>query len=105
MSTPYRIDDDGFLENPEDWEPAFARWTAEQSQLALTDAHWELIHQTRAFYREYGFSPSMRPLVKYIGMHLGPDKGRSIYLMQLFPPSPARLLSQLAGLHKPKNCL
>jgi sulfur relay (sulfurtransferase) DsrC/TusE family protein len=25
--------------------------------------------------------------------------------MTLFPPSPARQLCKLAGLHKPKNCL
>ncbi len=47
----------------------------------------------------------MRPLVKYCALKLGPDKGRSIYLMSLFPGSPAKLGSKIAGLPKPDNCL
>lgn len=101
----YLVDEEGFLENPDHWDRAFAERVAAEEGIGLTEEHWSLIEQARNFYLEFGFSPSMRPLVKYIGMNLGPDKGRSIYLMQLFPPSPARLLSKLAGLHKPKNCL
>lgn len=101
----FETDDEGFLENPEHWSEAFAEDCARREGLTLGPEHWELILQTRAFYRQYGFSPSMRPLVKFIGINLGPEKGRSLYLMKLFPPSPARLLSKLAGLHKPENCL
>ena len=36
---------------------------------------------------------------------LGKEKSRSIYLMQLFPPSPARVASKIAGLPRPENCL
>lgn len=101
----YTIDEEGFLDNPAEWDDGFVVQTAEKLGLTLTAEHWELIRATRQFFEEYGFSPSMRPLVKFIGMQLSPEKGRSIYLMQLFPPSPAKLLSQLAGLHKPKHCL
>lgn len=105
MRGHFSVDDEGFLNDPADWNECFATATAESEGILLTELHWELIRLTRGFYAEYGFSPSMRPLVKYTNMHLGPEKGRSIYLMKLFPPSPARLLSKLAGLHKPKNCL
>jgi len=105
VTSDFRVDDEGFLENPETWSEAFVLVVAAEDKLVLTDEHWQLIRLVRQFYEEYGFSPSMRPLVKYAGMHLGPEKGRSIHLMRLFPPSPARLLSKLAGLHKPKNCL
>ena len=47
----------------------------------------------------------MRPLVKYCRLNLGADKGSSIYLMSLFPGSPAKLGSKIAGLPKPENCL
>lgn len=101
----YPVDEEGFLEDASLWREDFARHVAAEENLTLTAEHWALIEQTRNFHQEYGFSPSMRPLVKYIGMNLGPEKGRSVYLNALFPPSPARLLSKLAGLHKPKNCL
>jgi tRNA 2-thiouridine synthesizing protein E len=47
----------------------------------------------------------MRILVKHVRSQLGEEKGNSIYLMQLFPGSPAKLASKLAGLPKPDNCL
>ena len=101
----YDVDDEGFLTDPSLWNADFAASVAAEEHIELTEDHWQLIHATRQFYDEYGFSPSMRPLVKFIGMNLGPDKGKSLYLMKMFPPSPARLLSKCAGLHKPKNCM
>jgi tRNA 2-thiouridine synthesizing protein E len=50
-------------------------------------------------------SPAMRALVKYTEKKLGPEKGRSIYLLNLFPPSPAKVASKIAGLPRPTNCL
>ena len=44
-------------------------------------------------------------LVNYVKVHLGVEQGNSLYLMGLFPGSPARVGSRIAGLPKPKNCL
>ena len=82
-----------------------ARQIAGAEGLELSEAHWEIIYLLRDFYREFDNSPAMRPLVKYCVLKLGPDKGRSIYLMSLFPGSPAKLGSKIAGLPKPDNCL
>ena len=99
------FDKEGFLRSLEDWTPEIAEQIAAREQLALTDAHWELIRLLRDYYREFDSSPAMRPLVKYCALKLGSDKGRSIYLMSLFPGSPAKLGSKIAGLPKPDNCL
>ncbi|MBQ0713132.1 MAG: TusE/DsrC/DsvC family sulfur relay protein [Porticoccus sp.] len=93
------------LENLDAWSDLRARQLAKDEGIELTDAHWEILQVARQFYSEYGFSPSMRPLIKYIATHLDISKARSIYLMQLFPPSPARITAKIAGLPKPKNCL
>jgi tRNA 2-thiouridine synthesizing protein E len=82
-----------------------AEHLAAQEGLELTEAHWEVLHLLRDFYARYAHSPAMRPLVKAVKQSLGDDKGRSIYLMQLFPGSPAKLAARLAGLPKPDNCL
>ena len=97
--------DEGFLANHEDWSETLASSLALHENLELTAEHLEILHLARNFYSEYGFSPSMRPLSKYIAIHADLNKGRSIYLMQLFPGSPAKLISKIAGLPKPKNCL
>lgn len=98
-------DAEGFLENLAHWNPAVATEIAQEAHIQLTPSHWELIHLIRAFYHTYELSPAMRPLIKYASQHLGPDKGKSLYFLTLFPGSPAKLLAKIAGLPKPENCL
>ena len=99
------FDKEGFLRKLSDWEPSVAKQIAGAEDLDLTPAHWEILHLLRDYYLQYDSSPAMRPLVKYCALQLGADKGRSIYLMSLFPGSPAKIGSKIAGLPKPDNCL
>jgi tRNA 2-thiouridine synthesizing protein E len=99
------FDAEGFLRRLEDWSPAVAEQIAAAEGIDLGPRHWELIELLRAYYREFDSSPAMRPLVKYCRQRLGEDKGRSIYLLSLFPGSPAKLGSKIAGLPRPENCL
>lgn len=98
-------DKEGFLRNLSDWTPAVAEDIAAREGIELTDAHWEIIGLLREFYTRFEASPANRALVKFVAVELGPDKGRSVYLMKLFPGSPAKLGSKIAGLPKPENCL
>ncbi|WP_444884654.1 TusE/DsrC/DsvC family sulfur relay protein [Microbulbifer sp. PSTR4-B] len=99
------LDKEGYLRDLNDWNRDVAEELAHAEKIELTNAHWEVIELLQEFYRQFELSPAMRPLVKFIGQHLGSEKGRSIYLMQLFPPSPAKIASKIAGLPKPTNCL
>lgn len=99
------FDDEGYLRSLQDWTPSVAEQIAQQEGIELTPAHWELIEVIREFYQLFEHSPAMRPLVKAVTLKLGSDKGKSIYLMKLFPGSPAKLLAKIAGLPKPDNCL
>lgn len=101
----YPTDKEGYLRRREDWTPELAEALARQEAITLTGKHWEIIKLLREFYVEYQISPAMRPLVKRVGQVLGPEKARSIYLLQLFPPSPAKIASKIAGLPRPTNCL
>ncbi len=98
-------DKEGFLSNPGDWSPEIAQALAEAEGLDLTDAHWEIIHHLRAFYETHEMAPAMRIFVKSVRTALGEEKGNSIYLMQLFPGSPAKRACRIAGLPRPTNCL
>jgi len=99
------LDPEGYLTRLDDWSAATAEALAATEGLTLTPAHWEVIGVLRAFYQQYQISPAMRILVKQLKLELGAEKGSSIYLMQLFPGSPAKLASKIAGLPKPTNCL
>jgi len=99
------FDKEGFLTDLSSWNTEVASQIASQEAIELLDAHWEIIQLTRAFYQKYDLSPSMRVLIKHIANTLGKDKGRSIYLLKLFPGSPAKLICKIAGLPKPTNCI
>lgn len=98
-------DKEGFLRDLAKWNPDIARAIAASEGIRLTEAHWEIIELLREFYRRFEASPANRALVKFAAQELGAEKGRSIYLLTLFPGSPAKLGSKIAGLPKPDNCL
>ena len=99
------FDKEGFLRNLDEWNPEVAKQIALGEGIELTAAHWEILTLLRSYYQEFDASPAMRPLVKYCALKLGTGKGKSIYLMRLFPGSPAKIGSKIAGLPKPENCL
>lgn len=99
------LDQDGFLVHLADWNESVAHVLGQAENVEVGAEHMEVILAVRRFYQQYQLSPAMRPLVKYIGLELGAEKGNSLYLLKLFPGSPAKLVSKLAGLPKPDNCL
>lgn len=101
------LDEEGYLQNLSDWSEELALAFAQTVDIELSDDHWELVKAMRDFYHQFELSPAMRPFVKYVGQTLGTGKGKSIYLMQLFPGqgSPVKRIALIAGLPKPDNCL
>lgn len=98
-------DNEGYLTNLNEWSPEVAAHIASNEGVELTEPHWEIIRLIRQFYQTFNLSPAMRPLVKYAHQNLGPDKGKSVYLLMLFPGSPPKLAAKIAGLPRPANCL
>ncbi|WP_257294011.1 TusE/DsrC/DsvC family sulfur relay protein [Endozoicomonas sp. YOMI1] len=101
---PLNLDNDGYLANLDEWNTEAATELAALEGIVLTAAHWEVIDALRTFYQQYELAPNQRPFVKHIANTLGKDKGNSLYLMTLFPESPARVAARIAGLPRPTNC-
>jgi tRNA 2-thiouridine synthesizing protein E len=99
------VDSAGFLKHLDQWNVDVAQHIAEAEGIVLTDQHWEILWLLRDFYAEFALSPAMRPLVKYVAQKLGTAKGNSAYLLGLFPDSPAKRASKIAGLPRPDHCL
>jgi TusE/DsrC/DsvC family sulfur relay protein len=99
------LDADGYLNALEDWDESIARELATLESISLNQDYWELIKLVRQYYQEFNHTPAMRPLVKWIKLEIGPEKGNSIYLHKLFPISPAKQLARISGLPKPTRCL
>lgn len=103
--TPLTLDKHGYLADMQQWNKQVAEEFARLENIALTDAHWEVVHFVRQFYLEFNTSPAIRILVKAMEQQLGPDKGNSKYLFMLFPQGPAKQATRIAGLPKPAKCL
>ena len=99
------FDADGFLRDHSQWSAALAAQIAAREGLELSPAHWEIIALLREFYRRFEAAPANRALANFVARELDADKGRSAYLLSLFPGSPATLGSKIAGLPRPDNCL
>jgi len=98
-------DEEGYLVNLAEWNEECAKKLSEQDELELTESHWEVINFLREYYDEYQIAPAVRVLTKAIGKKLGPEKGNSKYLYELFPYGPAKQACRFAGLPKPTGCV
>lgn len=101
----YETDEEGYLANLNEWDPAVGALMAKIDNCELTDSHWEVINFLREYYEEYQIAPAVRVLTKAIGKKLGADKGNSKYLYELFPYGPAKQACKYAGLPKPTGCV
>ena len=75
------------------------------TQVPGTDWLEKRLQLMRDFHARRGIAPVMRILVKLVEKEFGPEKGNSLYLLKLFPGSPARVASRIAGLPRPANCI
>ena len=78
---------------------------ATAENIDMTQNHWEVVNFLREYYNEYQIAPAVRVLTKAIGKKLGPEKGNSQYLYELFPYGPAKQACKIAGLPKPTGCV
>jgi TusE/DsrC/DsvC family sulfur relay protein len=101
----YETDEEGYLLNLGEWNEEVAAYLAQQEGVNMTEQHWEVITFLRDYYNEFQIAPAVRVLTKAIGKKLGPEKGNSQYLYELFPYGPAKQACKIAGLPKPTGCV
>ena len=93
------IDEDGFIQDPSQWNSEVAAALARTEGVdELTEIHWKLVNYLRGYYLEFGTAPMIRKLCKETGMKLN-----QIY--ELFPTGPAKGACKVAGLPKPTGCV
>ena len=97
--TPVEIDDEGFLQRPEQWTVEMGAEIARSAGIdPLTDRHWQVVHFMRDTYLRTGTAPTIRTLGKASGVPV-----KELY--QLFPKGPAKLAAKIAGIPKPRGCI
>ncbi len=98
-SLKIQVDEDGFMENPEEWNEDVAKALGTTEDVhELTEEHWKVINYLRDYFKQYGIAPMIRKLCKETGFPL-----KKIY--ELFPSGPAKGACKVAGLAKPTGCV
>ena len=93
------VDDEGFLQSPEQWTREIGEEIARENGIAeLTDRHWQVVDFMRETYLRDGAAPSIRTLGKASGVPI-----KELY--QLFPKGPAKLAAKIGGIPKPRGCI
>ena len=103
--TPIEADEEGYITDISLWNPELALLIAEGENIEMSDDAWEVVNFLRSYYEEYQIAPAVRVLTKAIKKTLGPEKGNSKYLYELFPYGPAKQACKIAGLPKPTGCV
>ena len=97
--TTVEVDDEGFFADHTDWTETMAPALAAEAGITeLTEDHWSVIKFMRTDFEEKGESPTLRRVTSQTGI---PTKS----LFQLFPKKPAKKMSYVAGIPKPKGCV
>ena len=92
------LDEDGFLEDPNQWDEEVANAIAATEDVELTDEHWAIINYLRDYYAEFGVAPMVRKMLR--------DTGKSnAEIYELFPSGPGKGACKIAGLMKPTGCV
>jgi TusE/DsrC/DsvC family sulfur relay protein len=99
------IDEDGYIVNLDDWSKGLAEDIAKIEGIEMTESHWEVVNFLRDYYQKYQIAPMIKILVKEIGKVMGPEKGNTKYLYELYPGGPAKQACKIAGLPKPTGCV
>ncbi len=100
------LDEEGHLLDHTLWTPEVAQQLADTLAVTLTDDHYRILQQVRAFHAEFNHPPSTRPLIKYLMKTLPEMQISNQLLQQMFNTGlVARHVNRIAGLPKPPNCL
>lgn len=92
-----KVNDEGYLEDPEQWNKEIANEIAKEEEIDLTDKHFEVLQFIRDKYLA-GEALTIRKVGKSGIVDI---KG----LYQLFPGGPLKKSSRIAGIPKPTSCV
>lgn len=93
------VDEDGFIQDPDQWDEGVAKALAETEGVTeMTEDHWKLVNYLRDYYLKFQIAPMIRKLCKETGFDLK-------YIYQMFPSGPAKGACKVAGLPKPTGCV
>jgi tRNA 2-thiouridine synthesizing protein E len=97
-----RVDGEGYLIDPADWNEQVARELARQERIVLSDEHWAVIRFMREYYEQHHIAPDARHVMKHLAAFKGAGKAGRNDLFVLFPYGYVKQACRIAGMRKPR---
>jgi TusE/DsrC/DsvC family sulfur relay protein len=98
-------DNEGYLLDPTEWNEDIALAIAEQEDIDMTPAHWEVVHFVRDYFEQSQTVPENRTLLKMLREKYGKETATRGYVQGLFPYGFGQQACKIAGMRKPLKLL
>ena len=95
-----RVDDEGYLADPADWNEDVAVELARQEGVVLAERHWAVIGFLRQYFGLHHIAPDARFVLKYLAETGGTERNE---LFRLFPYGYVKQTCKIAGMRKPRT--
>lgn len=92
------VNEEGYLNDPDQWTPDVAREIAQVEGIELTDKHWDVLEYLREQHAE-----GTKLTIRRVGKSGVVDSVKDFY--DLFPDGPLKKASKIAGIPKPASCI
>lgn len=96
------LGDEGYLNDPAEWNEDVARRLAEDEEIELSDEHWKVLRFMRDYYAEHGIAADARFVIKFLANDLGYGNEARARLFQLFPYGYVKQACKIAGMKRPR---
>jgi TusE/DsrC/DsvC family sulfur relay protein len=100
-----KLDREGYLLEPSDWNKDVACAIAEKENIIMTDAVWEVVNFVRDYYEERQSVPEHRVLLKELRNRHGKEKATRKYVYNMFPYGYGQQACKIAGMRVPLKLL
>jgi len=98
------IDQEGYIQDMDEWSKAFSVALAEKEGLTLTQDHWDVIYYIRSYYEEHRVQAQVRDMINHFKKVWGPERGNNHYLHEIFlKGGPQKQGNRLAGIRRTKG--
>lgn len=95
-----RIDEEGYIVEPGEWNEVLAEHFARNENIQLTPAHWDVIRFMRSYYEEHQVAPDARFVIKHLAENMGSAARNELF--RLFPYGYVKQACKIAGMKRPR---
>jgi len=97
-----RVDEEGYLVDPADWNAQVAEALAREERIDLTTEHWAVIRFVREYYERHQITPDARHVIKHLAQYKGAGSAGRNDLFVLFPYGYVKQACKIAGMRRPR---